>query len=256
MKRLAAVVALCAPLSAQAAETGALVRFIACPVYRDTDAGRKSGCWLATDPATGLRYDVTQSPHKPDWNREILVEGRLSASPSQPCGATTLDPARTSILPGACTRHVLPAEGFPGRRFVLPKRNNDPVSTARAVPPGPYDARTFSVFFEFDRDFIVYQYSDYLLDQAATWIKAAKPKKLVITGYAATVPEAVSGRMIAERPELAKARAEMIAETLERLVPGQVVEVRWELAAQPVDHPDADELPAQSQRRVEVRAEF
>ena len=55
-----------------------LVRFVACPVYRDTDAGKKSGCWLADDPATGRRYDVSQSPTKPDWNFEVLVEGRVA----------------------------------------------------------------------------------------------------------------------------------------------------------------------------------
>jgi outer membrane protein OmpA-like peptidoglycan-associated protein len=58
----------------------ASVTFVACPVYRDTDNGRKSGCWLATDPATGIRYDVTQSRSKPQMGREILVEGLLATS--------------------------------------------------------------------------------------------------------------------------------------------------------------------------------
>ena len=40
-----------------AAET---VRFIACPIYRDTDAGRKSGCWLADERASGTRFDVSR----------------------------------------------------------------------------------------------------------------------------------------------------------------------------------------------------
>ena len=85
-------VVLAAPLSAQAQQAGELVRFIACPVYRDTDSGRKSGCWLADDRESGIRYDVSQSPYKPDWNREVLVEGRVSADPPTPCGATVLEP--------------------------------------------------------------------------------------------------------------------------------------------------------------------
>jgi len=256
VRRLGTLLALTAPLAAQASTTGELVRFIACPVYRDTDAGRKSGCWLATNPASGLRYDVTTSPYKPDWNHAILVEGRVSTSADQPCDAVSLDPVRTSILPEPCTRHALPAEGFPGRKFKLPARNNDPVAFARPVPPGPYAERTFTLFFEFDRDFITYQYSDFLIDRAVTWIKAAKPRKLVVTGFAATTPESVSGQTIAERPEVAKARAEMIAETIDRLLPGLTIETRWELDAKPVDTPDADGLPGQSQRRVEVRAVF
>jgi hypothetical protein len=96
MKRLIALAAFLAPASAMAAETGALVHFVACPRYRDTDAGRKSGCWLADDGATGAHYDVTASPHKPDWNFAIMVEGRVSADTSNPCGGIMLDPVRTS----------------------------------------------------------------------------------------------------------------------------------------------------------------
>lgn len=251
--RAAAIILALAPLSAQAQET---VRFIACPVYRDADAGRKSGCWLADDAASGTRWDVTKSPYKPDWNHEVLVEGFVSADTANPCGGKVLDPVRSSVLPGACTRHMLPAEGYPGRKFVLPKRNIAPMSVARAAPPGPYGARTFPIYFEFDRAFLLYQYGDYLLDNAVTWIRAAKPRKLVVTGYAATLPEEVSGRRIAERPEVARERAEAMAESLRRLVPDVPVEVKWKVRAEVAQDPDADGLPGQSQRRVEIQAVF
>lgn len=257
MKRLALLGALCAATTAQAAQdTGALVRFVTCPVYRDTDAGRKSGCWLADDRDTGQRWDVTESPYKPDWNFAVLVEGRPSANAAQPCGSPALDPVRTSRLDIPCTRHMIPAEGFPGRRYTLPRRNIVPLSVARPVPPGPYVARTFPVYFEFDKDFLVYQYDDWLIDNAVTWIRAARPKKLVVTGYAATAPETVSGVKLAERPEVAKERAETIAETMRRLVPGLAVETKWKTAATPTDDPEADGLPWQSQRRAEIRAVF
>ena len=85
---------------------------------------------------------------------------------------------------------------------------------------------------------------------------AARPKKLVVTGYAATAPETVSGVKLAERPEVAKERAETIAETMRRLVPGLAVETKWKTAATPTDDPEADGLPWQSQRRAEIRAVF
>lgn len=257
MRRLAALLAMLAPLSAQAQEAGELVRFVSCPIYRDADAGKKSGCWLADDPATGQRWDVSPSPTKPNWDYAVLVEGRVAKAPSDPCGARVLDPVRASILPGErCTRHMLPAEGYRGRKFVLPARNIQPLSVARPVPPGPYGERVFTTFFEFDRDFLIYQYDDFIIDQAVTWVRAAKPKKLVVIGFAATQPEQVSGRTLAERPEVARERAESIAETLRRLLPGMTVETKWETDAQPTGDADADTIPGQSQRRAEIRALF
>lgn len=256
MKTFAYTLALLAPLSAQAAETGQLVRFVSCPVYRDADSGKKSGCWLADNRQSGDRFDVSLSPYKPDWNRAVLVEGRVSSAPPAPCGSTVLDPVRTSVLDAPCERHMLPAEGYPGRKFVLPKRNLDPTSVPRKAPEGPFGPRTFALFFEFDRSFVVYQYSDYLLDKAALWIATAKPKKVVITGFAATTPEDVSGQSLAERPEVAAERAAIVAESLHRLLPDLVIETKTELAAKVADLPDADGIPGQSQRRVEISAEF
>lgn len=256
MRTIALIVALTACASASAAETGELVRFVACPIYRDTDAGRKSGCWLADDRKGGMRWDVTESPYKPDWNFAVLVEGKVAATGSEPCGSPVLDPVRTSRLDVPCVRHVLPAEGLPGRRFVLPRRNIAPLSVARPVPPGPYSERVFPVYFEFDKDFLVYQYDDWLIDNAVTWIRAAKPRRLVVTGFAATRPETVDGMMLAERPEVASERAESIAETLRRLVPAIPVETRSEIDAAPISDPEADGLPWQSQRRAEIRAIF
>ncbi|MFM5930537.1 MAG: hypothetical protein ACKOPQ_06485 [Novosphingobium sp.] len=256
MRTLALTLALLAPLCAEAAEAGRLVRFVSCPIYRDVDAGRKSGCWLADDRQTGDRFDISQSPYKPDWNRAVLVEGRTSDAPPTACGAPVLDPVRTSVLDHPCERHMLPAEGFTGRKFVLPKRNITPTSVAQAAPTGPFGPRSFAIFFEFDRSFLVYQYGDYLLEQSARWIAAARPKKVIVTGYAATTPERVSDMTLAERPEVAQERADTIALSLQRLLPGLAIETRTQVGAQPVDHPDADGLPAQSQRRVEIRAEF
>ena len=256
MRKLAFALALLAPGQAIAQQTGDLVRFVACPIYRDTDSGRKSGCWLADNVETGVRYDVSQSPYKPDWSFEVLVEGRISADPPTPCGGAVLDPVRTSRLTTPCTRHMIPAEQYKGRKFFLPRRNNDPMGVPRPVFKGPFADRTFTTYFEFGRDFIVYQYDDWLIDQAANWIRQARPRKLVVTGYAATDPVVVSGRTLAEPAELAKDRADMIAQSLRRLVPDIPVETAVQTGAQPVDEPEADGLPGQSQRRAEIHAVF
>lgn len=252
-----ALAAACLPVwSATAASAADPVRFVACPVYRDTDAGLKSGCWLATDPESGQQWDVSQSPYKPDWNFAVLVEGNVAEMAEQPCGAPVLDPVRTSRLATACVRHMLPAEDHPGRRFVLPARNIRPLSNPPALPPGPYSERTFTLFFELDRSFVVYQYGDYLIDQAAHWIRATQPRRLVVTGYAATEPEVVSGHFIAERREVAQERADTVALSLSRLFPEIEIEARAVTGARPTNHPDADGIPGQSQRRAEITAQF
>jgi hypothetical protein len=82
-----------------------------CPVYRDTDSGRKSGFWLADDPAK-RRALRRQSPTKPDWNFAVLV-GKPAADQTPFCGGVTLDPVRVSVLPQQrCEAAMLPAENF------------------------------------------------------------------------------------------------------------------------------------------------
>ena len=224
----------------QAAEE---LRFISCPIYRDADAGRKSGCWLTDHAPSGVRYDISKAPTKPDWNYAVLVEGGVSAVQDNACGGVVLDPVRVSVLPDACTRHMLPAEGYPGRRFVLPRRNVRPMSEARPTPPKPWSDRVFSLVFDYNRTFAVYQLDDYLLDQAITWIRAVKPRQIIITGYAATTPAQVSGHTLAERPEMAAARAEFAAESLRRLgVDPAILVVRTQLAAVPAAVEGADGL--------------
>ena len=76
MKKIAYVLALLAPISAGAAETGRLVRFVSCPVYRDADSGKKSGCWLADRRESGenvardvqvILSDVRNRGDAADW---------------------------------------------------------------------------------------------------------------------------------------------------------------------------------------------
>lgn len=257
MRKMIALATLLLPVAAVQAQETQLVRFVACPVYRDADSGRKSGCWLAEDPATGQRWDVSLSPYKPDWNYAVLVEGRVSNAGPEACGDPVLDAVRTSRLYDmACPRHMLPAEGFPGRQYRLQGRYVDPMGVARPVPEGPFAERVFPLYFEFNEAFLVYQYDDFLIDRAVTWIAAARPERVIVTGFAATAPEVVSGVTLAEDADIARQRAEAVAVSLRRLMPDLVVEVEVSLDAQPIDDPDADGIPGQSQRRAEIRALF
>ena len=229
------------------------LRFITCPIYRDTDAGRKSGCWLATNPATGHRYDISAAPTKPDWNYEVLVEGNLASGRSDNCGGLVLDPVRVSVLPGRCARHLLPAEGYAGNKYVLPVRNVRPLSEPRPEPAPPYSNKVFYLLFDFDKAFVVYQLDDYLLDQAITYIRGARAREVIVTGWAATTPTIVSGRRIVERAEIARIRAAKVREALVRLgVPTAAIRVRWRTAATPIVADGADGLGEPSRRRVDI----
>ena len=83
------------------------------------------------------------------------------------CGGIVLDPVRTSVLPGDCPRHMLPAEGYHRRRSSRCRAATSRRCRSRApAPPGPYvPIRSFQLFFDFDQDFVIYQYDDYLLDR-------------------------------------------------------------------------------------------
>jgi len=250
---LALLLAACAAGPANAQAAGESVRFISCPIYRDVDAGRKSGCWLADERESGRRFDIGNAPTKPDWNHEVLVEGKVSSA-ADACGGVVLEPVRVSVLPGTCTRQMLPAEGFKGRAFVLPERNVRPVAVARPAPQPPFTERSFFLLYDFDRDFLVYQLDDYLLDQAITYIRAVAPKRIVVTGFAATTPAKVSGRLIAEDLAIAKARAQSVTEALVRFgVDPKNIETKWQSEAKPADAPGADGLAEASRRRVEIR---
>ncbi len=233
------------------------LRFITCPVYQDVDAGRKSGCWLADDRATGVRYDVGASPTKPDWNHPILVEGRIAPGPQQDhaCAGVRMLPVRVSVLPGQCTRHAIPAGGYGGRAFLLPERNVEQLSVPRPAVAPPFHGTTFTLFFDFGSDFLIYQYDDWLLDRAIAWIRAAHPRRIFVTGYADTGPQLVSGETLAEPASLARSRAEKIAEALRRLgVPEQQLHLRVDTHPTTLPRGDLDGVLAASRRRVEIDA--
>jgi outer membrane protein OmpA-like peptidoglycan-associated protein len=107
--------------------------------------------------------------------------------------------------------------------------------------------------FDYGRTFIVYQLSDYLIDEAVAYAQAVTPRRVIITGYAATQPTVVSGRELAESPQLARERAEVVAEWFRRSgIASDRIEVRWQGDAAPAPVDGADGLVEPSRRRVEI----
>lgn len=236
------------------------VEFIACPVYRDTRNGRKSGCWLSDDPVSGVRYDVTKSPTNPDYNYKILVEGLVAADDNQDnaCGGVVLEPVRVSVLlDQTCPAFIIEDEGFPGRKFKRHYRSMMP--KGHAFPPfeGPVEDRTFAVLYDFNKSFLIYEFGDYLLDRARRWIFQTNPKRIIVTGYADVAPRKVTGISIAEDPEMAQERAESIVLSLVRLgVDPELIEMRTSLTPEPVDAEEVFGLLPTSLRRVDIRTEY
>jgi hypothetical protein len=236
-----------------AAPAASVKRFIGCPIYRDTDAGRKSGCWLVTDPEDGRQYDVTDARLKPILGQQILVEGVVTPTNGEMCGGIVLQPVDVSVLSQSCKGYVIPAEGHPGRRFALPSTVLQPSTVERKLPPPPYASRTYTIEFELNSDFLVYQYAELIIEQASLYSKASKPRRIFITGYAATNEIEVSGQTIVEKLSVAEGRARMIAEALSRLgIPRSQLELKWQSAP---DGESRGPLTEASRRRAVITIE-
>lgn len=190
---------------------------VSCPVYRDTDNGRKSGCWLVTDLATGVQYDISSARTKPLFNHQALVEGLVAKEQTNRCGAVILDPVSQSVLDTPCKSIMLPGEGYPGVVAVLPSEIIMPVKVPRKLPEAPFTRQRFEVLFNFDSDFIVYQGADVMVERAALYATTSKARQVTVIGTADAQSAKVSGTHMAEQPNVALKRAEMIAEALRRL---------------------------------------
>jgi outer membrane protein OmpA-like peptidoglycan-associated protein len=244
----------CIPFARADAPDPNFVSFVACPIYRDTDAGRKSGCWLAEDPATGIRYDVTDGPTKPQVGKLSLFEGIVTQD-ADTCGGVVLRPVRQAVLDEGCPRAIIPAEQYPGRRFVLPAETMKPTWEPRELPPPPYATKEFHIVFDFGNDFHVYQYAELILEKISLYAKASKPKAVIVTGFAATQPIEVSGRSLAEPLTLAKARAQATTEALVRLgIERGLIRIETKGEPKPIADLPTPGLEA-SKRRVTVRIE-
>ena len=232
------------------------VSFIACPVYRDTDAGPKSGCWLATERDTGVTYDIGSGLTKPLSDHAVLVEGVVTETSKKEaalCGGIVLSPVRVSVLDDKCHPHLLPAENYPGRVFRPPGEVMRPLSVPRRLPEGPYTDTTFTILFNYNSDFLNYQYSEVILEKASLYIQASNPASVTVIGFAAVEPLHVSGTTLQESLALAEARARKVETALLRLqVPAEIIKTKKRSGKQAVDH-YAGGLAQETLRRVDIQ---
>jgi len=257
--RVTRAAALCAILLCGTAWAGGDPQrsFVACPIYRDTDQGRKSGCWLADDPASGVRYDVGEGLTKPQEGYQVLVEGIVTQEPDV-CGGVVLRPVRTAVLhEQKCPSAEFTAENYPGRRYVLPAEMMQQTWVPRPVPTPPFSTQRYVLLFDYGDDRLIYQYAETVLERAAIYCKTSGAR-VTIRGYAATEPLQVSGQLLREPLSLARDRAEMVGEALTRLGVARAAQrLQWQgspVALDPLPTLGAP-LPQSSLRRVEITVE-
>ncbi len=153
-----------------------------------------------------------------------------------------------------CPRKVLPAEGYPGRMPKFSDRYVMPLSYDRDLPPPPYKTRTFSPTFDFNSSFVIFNHSDYAIDQAIAYIKASESKRVVVTGWAATEPVTISGKTLVESVDIARERLDVVVANLTGMgVPEEIIEKRVETGTETSDTEYASGLIESSRRRVDIK---
>ncbi len=237
--------------------------FIACPIYRDTVLARKSGCWLVNDDETGIRYDLQRSHTKPQLGQEVLVEAMLpdvdqtkTGSGTEACGGVVLKTVRVSVLPTSCKPFLIPAEGYAGLNYQVPSTAMTPNYLPQPQPKPPYVTRDFTILFNYNDDYLIYQHAEIILQEAVRLAKVGKAKQIIVTGYASTQPDLASGRSIQENINFAKARALMVNEALTRLgIPKSMITLSWQ-GDPPADSNASEALKEASKRRVTIQVQI
>jgi len=160
---------------------------------------------------------------------------------------------RTSVLEEACEPVMIPAEGFPGRRFTVPPDAQRPTWEARQLPPPPYKTTDFHIFFNHGSDFLVYQHAEIVMEKVVLYAQASHAREVQVIGYAITKPFTVSGEQFKESATLARSRAEAVRLSLNRLgINTSQLKVSWNDRGEPVDDPLVPTATS-SLRRVTIR---
>ncbi len=237
------------------APPAAVRNFIACPIVRDTAS---VPCWLAEYDGElyflTLQTDVS-APVNPPWlGHRVLVEGRRKEG-ARICGGIVLEPVRLSIIaePDASCNTLLPAE----ERYNLdfePPRPPGPSAGRLAFNTLPMPERPGDVAREVRRYVLSYDFDGmvdfkhpFQLTPILHMAEAMKASRVEIEGHrgAALLSD---GTVLEERGDLARRRAEQVAELLRGAgltAPGYAI--RWVDAAPPPSGSD-DHV----QRRVNI----
>ncbi len=254
-QRVGIIPLLLAAAAQAAAPDPALRNFVACPIVRDTAS---VPCWLAEYDGElyflTLQADVS-APVNPPWlGHKVLVEGRRSEKP-RICGGIVLEPVRLSVIAqqDASCNQILPAEERYNLTFE-PPRPPGPSGGRLAFNTLPMPVKSAEVKHEPQHYTLNYDFNGlvgfkhpFVLAPALAMAKALPATRVGIIGYrsAALLSD---GTMLQEQPDLARRRAEQVAELLRGAgLTAPRYDIRWVDTA-PVPNGNDDYLG----RRVDV----
>jgi outer membrane protein OmpA-like peptidoglycan-associated protein len=237
--------------------------FVACPIVQDTDT---VPCWLAE--YDGKTYFLGIQTDSGGWSppylgHRVLVEGKLAGGPNI-CGGIpltsqypaspipsgkangrplpnppvtsvmrNLDPSCNTLLPSDPRYHIEGRRG-PGPNTAASAFRRPPAPPAAPRPQWPYQARTFTLTYDFDSELASRTIRNAL--NAVLYARAVAAKRITIVGYrGATLLS--DGSTLAEMPKIAQARAQELAGTLRELgLPkSATLVVHWDSEPQPAD---------------------
>src|SRR5262249_46311075 len=197
--------------------------FASCPVVQDT---KTVPCWLAEFGGElyylGIQTDISADFHPPYLGHKVLVEGVISNEPRL-CGGVVLkpvlvppliepDPSCNTILP-ATDKYTVPfAPRPPGPSGGTLAFQTPPAETPAPLQP-PFSAKEFSIYYDFDAP--VTGRHAAILTQIVDYAEKSGARHVIVSGYrGATLLSDKTA--LTERDGIAKARAEEIADLLQR----------------------------------------
>ncbi len=236
--------------AAQAAAPATQRNFVACPVVQDT---KTVPCWLAEYKGEtyylGIQTDISAEWYPPFLGHKAMVEGTVSNEP-RICGGIVLKPNKVSVLPELapeCTemrperaeyqvpfapRGPGPSKG--GLAFAPAPGTAAARPPAPAAPQPPFQARTFTVPYDFDTPTVTGRTSR-ALQQAVTYARAIKASSIEVMGYRGQVLM-TDGPAREEAPGIAQVRAQQVGELLGQVgIAPSSIKVAWKDAPEPAD---------------------
>ncbi len=255
------VIALTALVAVSAPQLGGQsqrrVNFVSCPVVQDTAT---VPCWLSEYEGQsyylGIQTDISADFDPPYLGHQVLVEGVISDEP-RVCGGIVLKPVMVSPLPEldqSCSviRPAVPEFAVPfaprppgpsGGRLAF----DPPPSSTSALKP-PYGSKSFDLFY--DVDMLVMGRHAGLLTEIFSYAQKIPTARVTVSATRGAT-RLSNGRTLTERPGIARARAEEIAELLEGAgLTRKSMALTWQDAAEP-----ADGVDDWRSRRATVRVE-
>jgi outer membrane protein OmpA-like peptidoglycan-associated protein len=199
--------------------------FVSCPVVQDT---KTVPCWLAEYGGElyylGIQTDISADFHPPYLGHKVLVEGVVSDEP-RICGGIVLKPVVVSPLlePDSSCNTILPAVD----KYTVPFAPRPPGSsegtlafqtpaaeTAQTTAPqSPFAPKEFSIYYDFDAP--VTGRHAAILTQIVDYAEKSEAKRVIVNGYrGATLLS--DKTVLTEREGIAKARADEVADLLQR----------------------------------------